>query len=420
MLLSKAKSKNGPQGRDEDTFITPNRESSISWASCLSIFVNCLIGMGAIRNGRHNNTGILLNLLINVILALVTYYGMWMLLYVINCNKSTSYETCWTSSGFRFPGIISIGIFLPCIGFMSLYFSTIHLMFSTLMEFVWQDCPRLVKDNYVVSFVVVILILPIIFQQDLRYLAVTSHIANAITIVFVGFCVYFCVKRNLYYGFNDKNQISVFDLSKDWMSAFGDYVGTYTAYAFLFLSVRTMYNFTYKRSKKLLLYTLIIFCIFNEIIGLITYFVLYNDGWSDPVFLYSIASGNIAVVLAFAVFMVKIALLIPTLVDPIRISVLHIIKVSDHYPPYIWGGTAFILMLVSLMFSTLTNRYIAAFSQLLNSYVMLMQYAFPAFMLFKKMKTNNLPKIHYAGIVLLSLLGFGFGIYCLIDMVSLF
>lgn len=402
----------------EDVLVQPNRSCSLSMFSCFSILLNGLIGIGIVSNGRHNRSGVAFNLIVNIIFALITYYSNYCISYVVSQTRSLSYEECWTNCGYKYPFVLSIGNFIPCVGFMSQFFANLHIFWVQLTDYIWPDCPPFLQDIYILSFIIIfILFIPMMLNQDEGYLAKLSHVSNLSLVAFAVLSIYIAVKISLADGFDPENSITIFDFSKDFLGPIGEYVGSYTTYCYYFISIKFLYNLTFRRAKKVIGWSLFTYCILTEIIGLASYFILYND-FDEKVFFLKLKPDNPEYQALTILFIIKTILSIPTLIDPMRISALYIVKISNRYPTFIWGAMAIIFMIVSLMFSTLSSTYMTALSGFLNAYVMMMQYVFPALMMIKKMAGKG--KLHWVMIVLLIVLGFGFGIYSLIDFFTAF
>jgi len=394
---------------NEKERLKPRSKRSITMLSGYVLLLNCYIGMGQQVLPIQYQCGIGFTTFINYFLALVSYYSGWMFLHVMKEKRAFTLEDCWVKCGLPFSPLISFGVIIPCIGFISYYFMYIRQFWGEFIRNLYPQTPYFVDNLYVVSlFLIGTVSFPIIIQQKLNLLIVYSYISLILIVIYVGGNIYWAINNAKQFGFDPRKELKLYDLSKPVVSCVSYHIGAYTTYIFLFFVLNDLENYTHERCKKLFRNSLIIFAIFNSISGISSYFVYFNNQGSN--YLLSILPrSHIVTRVQYVLFILMLAFTIPTLIDPARRSALSIVLSLEQYPHFIWWTTGFLVMLLSLSLSSLTGKYLILFENIEKAMVIALQFILPGILLAKV--SNGLSKIHFVGIVLFITIGSIFCVY---------
>lgn len=273
--------------------------------------------------------------------------------------------------------------------------------------------PNLIIDPYLIyTFLIVVVFTPLVIRQDKGLICACGWAKCGLTLIFTALSIYWAiVARND--PLNAGKEVQLFNPKEDWMTAAGEFLGTYLDYFFLFNSLNHMVDMTYKRCWKVVNWSFGIFFVWCEILGVCQYFILYDRRSGTNLFAEMDPSWT-SVKIGKLLFMLITILSFPVYFDSLRISALYIIEVMETYPRFVWAAIGFLWLLVSATFATIAGSYFDVFMILGNILAMLMQFMGPALMFRKVM--NTVSKIHWVGVVLFMVLGAGLGIYLMFSI----
>lgn len=401
----------------EDLAIAPNRATSISQMSSVMMMLPGLIGQGVMSLSKHFKCGIIFATVIHIIVVLLVYYSTWMLAHLMKLHRKGTYEQLWVTSKFKFSIIVSLSIFLPCIGFLSIYFNLIKDLWSSFLVSVMDSPPSLIIDPYMIYTVLIALVFsPLVMRQDKWLICVCGWVKCALTLVFTGLCIYWCVAAQSN-PLNSGKKVVLFNMEEDWLAAAGEFLGTYLDYFFLFNSLNHMVDMTYKRCWKVVNWSFGIFFVWCEVLCIFQYFIFY-DRRSHKNMFEDMDPTWATVKIGKLLFMLITILSFPVYFDSLRISALYIIEVMESYPKFVWSAIGFLWLLVTATCATIAGAYMDLFVVIGNILAMIMQFMGPALMFIRVIDTVS--KVHWIGIIFFIVLGAGMGIYLLISIKDLF
>ncbi|OHT14522.1 hypothetical protein TRFO_15031 [Tritrichomonas foetus] len=398
----------------DDIPIKTSRKNSVSLFACFCILLNSLIGVGAIKNSRHGNCGVLLFTISNIVIAFLFYYASWFLIKLMSYYKTVNYESCWKASNFKFPWIASIAGCIPCLGYAANYFTEINNTYIMFIESVWENAPSIIIDPYFFDIIIILFFLmPCIISKERIMIVRYSYIKLFLLLVFLISIFYLFIETTLKNGFDPSNSVKLFDFSQSIIEMESEIVGTYISFCYIFISANQMINITFNRTKKMLRYAFTGCFLINEISFLLEYFVIFNNGENDS-FLQNIDPTRTFNLFLMVCYTISLIFTIPTCMDPMRMNVFYVVKITDSYPQILWSAVGFVWMLIAALFSTLTSNHIEILTAFLGILAMLMQFVFPALMILKI--RHGISKVHWVGIILFLVIGIGFSLVQIISL----
>lgn len=351
----------------------------------------------------------------NIACALLAYYYSWMMIYLMRATREVSFESIWIGCGFKAFFVICIGMLVPCVGFISVYLTQISSLLKLLYQQVWEGAPVQLTDSLIVGLILSCTVFfPLYLRNDLRYIVILSYIGMipllGLLVLFVWWAVDSIRKR----GFDPDHKVTLFNFQENWMTAVAEYVSTYVMYLTFSLILSHLRDLTYKRALRLMRIGIAVLCVYLEIMGIFGYLTSYS---SESLPLMAVLDQTrVSVVTGIVFLIVKLITMVPTLVDPLRLSILKIVVIHDTYPATIWGYMGVLLLVIASVFSLMNGAYLDIWRCILNVMVMFMQYISPAALLITK--RSGLKRGHWIGIVLFIILGLAFSIFSLYDISS--
>ena len=402
-------------GMKDDERIRSNKMSSESFLSCLVVLLNSMCGLGIAQNYHCFACGFLFVTIVNIACALLAYYYSWMMIYLMRATREVSFESIWIGCGFKAFFVICIGMLVPCVGFISVYLTQISSLLKLLYQQVWEGAPVQLTDSLIVGLILSCTVFfPLYLRNDLRYIVILSYIGMipllGLLVLFVWWAVDSIRKR----GFDPDHKVTLFNFQENWMTAVAEYVSTYVMYLTFSLILSHLRDLTYKRALRLMRIGIAVLCVYLEIMGIFGYLTSYS---SESLPLMAVLDQTrVSVVTGIVFLIVKLITMVPTLVDPLRLSMLKIVVIHDTYPATIWGYMGVLLLVIASVFSLMNGAYLDIWRCILNVMVMFMQYISPAALLITK--RSGLKRGHWIGIVLFIILGLAFSIFSLYDISS--
>lgn len=399
----------------ENERIRNNKMSSESFVACLVVFLNSMCGLGISQCYHCFACGFLFVTIVNIVCAMLAGYYAWIMIYLMKETREVSYESIWIACRFKFFRVICVGMLVPCIGFISVYLTQISELLQLLFEEVWPSAPAQLTDSLLVGLLLSCTVyFPLYLRDDLRYTVILSYIGMIPLVGMLILYIYWCVESIRKRGFDPDKKVTLFNFKENWIMVIAEFVSTYIMYLTFCLVISHLRDMTYKRALRLMRIGIAILWFYLETVGILGYLATYS---SDAVTIMSIINQSRISVVAGVIFLiVKLVTMVPTLVDPLRSSILKGVVIHDKYPPTIWWYMGLLLLVIASVFSRVNGPYLNIWRCILNALVMFMQYISPAALLITK--RAGLSRLHWIGILLFIILGTGFAIFSLYDISS--
>ena len=399
----------------ENERIRNNKMSSESFVACLVVFLNSMCGLGISQCYHCFACGFLFVTIVNIVCAMLAGYYAWIMIYLMKETREVSYESIWIACRFKFFRVICVGMLVPCIGFISVYLTQISELLQLLFEEVWPSAPAQLTDSLLVGLLLSCTVyFPLYLRDDLRYTVILSYIGMIPLVGMLILYIYWCVESIRKRGFDPDKKVTLFNFKENWIMVIAEFVSTYIMYLTFCLVISHLRDMTYKRALRLMRIGIAILWFYLETVGILGYLATYS---SDAVTIMSIIhQSRISVVAGVIFLIVKLVTMVPTLVDPLRSSILKGVVIHDKYPPTIWWYMGLLLLVIASVFSRVNGPYLNIWRCILNALVMFMQYISPAALLITK--RAGLSRLHWIGILLFIILGTGFAIFSLYDISS--
>ena len=399
----------------ENERIRNNKMSSESFVACLVVFLNSMCGLGIAQCYHCFACGFLFVTIVNIVCAILAGYYAWVMIYLMKETREVSYESIWIACGFKWSFVICLGMLIPCIGFISVYLAQISELLQLLFAEVWVAAPVQLTDSLLIGLVLSCTVyFPLYLRDDLRYTVILSYIGMIPLVGMLVLYVYWCVESFRKRGFDPDKKVTLFNFQESWIMVIAEFVSTYIMYLTFCLVISHLRDLTYKRALRLMRIGIVFLWFYLEIVGILGYFTTYSG---EAVTIVAILDQSTISVVAGVVFLiVKLVTVVPTLVDPLRLSILKWVVIHDKYPPTIWGYMGLLLLVIASVFSRVNGPYLNIWRCILNALVMFMQFISPAALLITK--RAGLSRLHWIGILLFIILGLGFAIFSLYDISS--
>jgi hypothetical protein len=384
------------------SLIRPNRISSLSMIESFFIFSTSMAGIAVIRSVRHWNCGLILVTIIHITVALLSYYSVWMLLYVMKTYKVCNYQSCWRAVGFKGSWIIAIMMSATIAIFLAACFLVIWRMWIGLLFHRFPGLPAWITDPYLLHFVVIaVVFLPIVFRRDRHFLAYFSIVKAGVLVVFYGLNIYWCWVQNR--DWTAEKPVNMVDTSQPYFPVLTDYVAVYISFFCIWAPLMDMRDFTFERGTKVIRWGYITFFVFSHSITIIQYFTFYGTMDAD-VILECLQVKNATIELGYVLVMMHMFISITSDLDPLRMVLLSFVQEMDKYPIYIWAAFGYIPLIFGVLLGQISEQHVWTVSLISNTFPIFLQFIGPAIMMAKVMKTG-VSRVHWAGIVLLALVG---------------
>lgn len=402
--------------RNIDTIpLKVDKTNSLDLWKIVVVLLNCYIGLGPVRNDRHMRCGVLYVTAVNWIACLITYYCFYLLCLVMKIQKTFMFETSWEAH-YKLPVIMSIGVFVPCIGFLSFYFTNISNLWTSLIAIIWPGAPSYATDHYTVALVISLTIyIPLYLIQNIKYIYISSLVKMVLLVFILGFDVYWIIYFVSKNGFDPKHEISwIINFEQPYFSCIVEFISTYSNFMFFFYVLKEMSNLTFQRAKKVTQLSMGLFALINQIFLFAGYFTVFNDRGEGVLFEY-LPQDNIIVAISYVLFFILMIISNACLLNPGRESALAFIVILPKYPSFVWFAMGMIIILAAILIGRLAGIYQTILQTVQNMVALLMQFAIPALLIFKIRKSVH--KIHFVGAIILFIVGVGATCYFLITTI---
>jgi hypothetical protein len=376
--------------------IRPNRLSCDDPLECACMFIAYQLGFGIVADSHFFRGGFLFVTLIHLVVALISYYGLWMFCYAMNHYREPRCEMLWRASRFRGRTAISAFIFICSLGWIALFFGYVTDAWTMICAVFFPGAPAFVSDGFTINLIVVALIGPGLVRRDRRITIFASIVKVVLVLLFLVLNIYWIVSANIE-GRHEKHfRFAEFSVNSLIFHAVTRYVGTYSNCIALFTLLGKMRTMTFERLTRTLRWSLVISAILNHTIASLQFYVLYDDR-NDNNFLCELDPNHWATRAGLIIFFCYLLGTFPVYVDPVRLSALAFIRPMEVFPVFIWAATGMIWLLFAMLMRAVVMRWLEFMRIVSTAATGFLQLGCPALMMIRLMGTA--PKVHWAGIV---------------------
>lgn len=402
-----------------DIQIHPNNKNSINMKNCILIFLNSYLGVGIAKNGKHMRCGILYSTCCNAISAVLVYYSSWMFLVCAVRYRALSTEELASASLFKWCSLITaLGMFVPIIGFLSFYLMYLRDILKYLLVKTIPNCPEYLYDLYFIVFCLVLFVYPsFFFVTSLKYIKVISNLGLLCSLIVLLVYIYSAIVNAKTYGFDPRHELSLTNFSQPYFQCFTDHISTYIGYIFLSMIFNNLIDFTFNRGKQFLKYSFIIIFASIELFEFAEYIVLFNNRSEECIF-FSMDPKNIFVLIGTIAYFSKIVFSIPSMINPARVVVCRFVTSSYKVAIPLWFSIGLIIIFLAMVIASITGIYYEILDCVEVLLMASMQFSFSAIVFAKEILAGRQSRIHWIGVILFIVLGFGFGIGNLAIVIS--
>lgn len=205
----------GDHKEEEDKVFVNGKAGSITMFDFIIVLLKASLGTYGLKLAYCFQTGLIAGILIDFIVAVVSYFGMMLMLKCAVYYEVNSIEDIWeavVSKRTRFiPGVFSFYAMVVCI---YLYFLQIINLFQTAIISFGIDPSSLLASSYIIFIIMfIIIILPTTFYMSFKLCVLQAKIGMILYIFIIAQGIYWFAKYTMDFGFDPTHQLKLFEIS---------------------------------------------------------------------------------------------------------------------------------------------------------------------------------------------------------------
>ena len=388
----------------DDSFLIFPRSGTLSFIDLVTCGLNAVFGIGIFRIGSYFNSGYLSIIILNMIIAIVSYYSLF--LYVLSAAHyhQCTYEEIWVVAFSKktvfIPAFCSIISYFIFFGLDTQWISkTVHQMIS-----VWAPGLDKAFSNIWTLTLILLLVfyIPICFVNNLKIFVWIARIKLfcfflILLYVFVRFIL--GLKNR---GFDPNNTASAFKIDDKILTDLSGYVFSYELMPFAYPGMRHAAFPTIDKMKKMFLTVIAICFVYYILVGIFFYLTFYgqNSGYESIFSFYSNDWFNLCFMI---IGILGIILSTPQLLNNDRYILLNAINRSEKFPKIFWFMVGVTIVLISSTIANLTGKINFIMNLISEVLALFLIFAFPPAFYLKAYGKSV--KLHFIGSIFMLALG---------------
>ncbi|OHT15286.1 Transmembrane amino acid transporter protein [Tritrichomonas foetus] len=364
-------------GDNPDVMFISRRGLLTVW-QLVAVAANSAIGIGTLRLGSAYSTGLIPTIVINIVIALFTFYALKFYVWSAAFYHESTYEEIM-SVGFspRMAIISGACSILSTFVFLADYFSFITTHIIELMNQIDTDLPYYITNPYIIGlFLSIIFFIPVSLSNRLIFVVYISYLELlCFFIIFLYVVVNFFIRVHTY-GFDPNHQFSFFRLNMGITDTISTYNYAYVICPFAWPGMRHALEPTVNNMSRMFRNVVIIAFVSYTLMGLFSYLTFFDENTGGIILDYYEKDWINFVISIICVLFILFSS--PLLLNNMGYIILNVIDKTDNFPQGIWAMMGISLVAIVVVISNLSDNYWVYISYCGDIFASFTVYIFPA------------------------------------------
>ncbi|OHT11571.1 hypothetical protein TRFO_18932 [Tritrichomonas foetus] len=389
-----------------DIPITKETKRSSSILSITLILAGGFTCTGCLKISNVYKCGIIIAVIVNFLLALITYYTMILGIMVMKEAKHFSAEQIWATMSPKTRFIPALSIFIPSFGFVFWYYGSVVSLVQNLLKMIFGNVNRYLNDHIIICMIIfVVACSGYLLKQDLSYITIITYIKFFTLLVMACFEIIILTQEGVSH---EMTYVSV--SPSNLLNCVMQHVSAYSGLMLFYTYIWQMSSFTYRRARRSCYMTIAIVFTLLQVFGIVGYLILGNT--QTGVIIDQFPPDSWITKSLYALFIILVSVSIPVLFQPAHRALLNYVITTRWFPKDVWSLSALVLMLIEIVIPMLTGQAINVAYFLMDFFCGTLCFILPAALYLTIIHDKTW--YHITGCILLIIIGVSYSIFMIL------